>query len=828
MNFCTVFQLNVLRIGQDCSFQLTWGERQQIFANLKYPEELNHLYQDWKGSYKRSYGVPLRAEIQDDFSFTPNQVDWKNKSEEAKVALLQKFQQWLGGVELLPIRNQIQSAAVRQISEKKLWIENNNCVDLLIACDSTDLARLPWEMWEIAPKGSYMAVHISRTAINAGNEVIAAGNIPRRGKPRILVILAETEELDLNEDRKAVRLLNKVAAVTLVKFESEDIKQEFINYLLDDRGWDGLIFAGHSDETALTGGKLELAPGVTLSISEIEDQLTEAKNRGLRVAIFNSCCGLSIAESLLRLGLSQVVMMREHIHDSVAHVFLNRFCQSLVGYQDVQTAVSETCKYFESEKLAYPSAYLIPSLFRHPSPQADLFRFEALGLKRFWRNWKPTRGEAIVLSTVLLFSFLPVVQDLLTDSRTFVQAVYRDLTQQLPRGTPPVRLIAIDQESINRTSQEIGMEGFKILPMDRRYLNKLVDKVSKLDVKTIGIDYLLNTDEVGGEQLAQSIKSAVQKDNTWFVFAVNDKQSLKVFPKLASPEWSLEGDITFWLWDMKLPDPRTCSLLNVDLLNPNIKSCPFAYVLALSHLLNQNQSLHKLPQPTETLNSKTNSQNVHSFQEKLSKFLKEEKSQDGARSTLQQAYPPFGWQSIIDFSIPPNQAYERIPAWKFLELGLPNPELLHRIKNQIVIIGSGGYIDAEDNYSVPPAINYWWCYSQHRRESAPENCRQSFSASEARAYMVYQLLSQHRVILVPDILLIGVAAICGKLTALMLLQQPRKRREKLILILVTLPVICGLVGLQLYISVSVLIPWFFPSLVFVDYFVSVFRSKHHA
>ena len=828
MNFCTVFQLNILRIGQDCSFQLTWGERQQIFANLKYPEELNHLYQDWRGSYERSYGVPLRAEIQDDFSFTPSQVDWKNKSEEAKAALLQKFQQWLGGVELLPIRNQIQSAAVRQISEKKLWIENNNCVDLLIACDSPDLARLPWEMWEIAPKDSSMVVHISRTAINAGNEVIAPGNIPRRGKPRILVILADATELNLKEDRKAVQLLNKVAYVKDVKFESGDIKQQFINYLLDDRGWDGLIFAGHSNETALTGGKIELAPGVTLSISEIEYQLTEAKNRGLRVAIFNSCSGLSIAESLLRLGLSQVVIMRGKIHDSVAHIFLNRFCQSLVGYQDIQTAVWETCKYFESEKTAYPSAYLIPSLFRHPSPQADLFRFEALGLKRFWRTWKPTRGEGIVLSTVLLFSFLPVVQDLLIDSRTFVQAVYRDLSQQFPQDTPPIRLVVIDQESINRASQEPGMEGFKILPMDRRYIKKLVDKISKLDVKTIGVDYLLDTDEVGGDQLAQSIKSAVEKNNTWFVFAVNDKQALKVFPKLASPEWSLQGDITFRLWDIKLPEPRTCSLLNTELLNPNAKSCPFAYVLALSHLLNQNQFLDKLPQPTEILNGKTNNQNLNSFQERVSKFLKKDNSQNSASATLQQAYPLLGWKSIIDFSIPPNQAYERIPAWKFLELGLPNPELRNRIKGQVVIIGSGGYADAEDNYSVPPAINYWWCYSEHRRESSPENCRQSFSASEARAYMVYQLLSQHQVTLVPDVLMIGLAAIFGKLTALMLLQQPRKQRGKMILVLVALPVVCGLVGLQLYISASVLISWFFPSVVFWNYFVSVFRSKYHA
>ncbi|HBE58620.1 MAG TPA: hypothetical protein DEG17_26610 [Cyanobacteria bacterium UBA11149] len=818
MNSCTVFQLNILRLGQDCSFQLNWGERQQIFANLKYPEELSLLYQDWKSAYKRSYGAPLRAEIQDDFSFTPNQVDWKNKSEEAKVALLQKFQQWLGGVELLPIRNQIQSAAVRQISEKKRWLEQNNCVDLLIACDSPDLAKLPWEMWEIAPKDSSMAIHISRTAINAGNEVIAAGNIPRRGKPRILVILADAEELNLIEDKKAVQVLKKVADVSLVNIESGDIKQKFINYLLDDRGWDGLIFAGHSDETDLTGGKIVLAPGVTISISEIEHQLTEAKNRGLRVAIFNSCCGLSIAESLLRLGLSQVVMMREHIHDSVAHVFLNRLCQILVNYQDIQTGVLETCKYFESEKLAYPSAYLIPSLFRHPSPQADLFRFEALGLKRFWRTWKPTRREAIVLSTVLLFSFLPVVQDLLTDYRTFFQAVYRDLTQQLPRGTPPVRLVAIDQKSINQ-------EGFNAQRMSRTYLAKLVDKIAEFNVKTVGIDYLLHSQESGEAQLANSIESAIKKHNTWFVFGANEEKDLRVHPDIAKPQWMLQGDATFFLWDMKLPDSQTCSLFNVN-LSGNLPSCPFPYVLALSHLLNQNQSLGNLPEPQKILASPTEAISPKSFQDKLSQFIKQNRGKDKAIATLKQAFAPFGWRSVIDFSIPPDSAYDWIPARDFLTLDPKNPATRERIEGQIIIIGSGGYIDAEDNYSIPPAIDYW-LHPQRRQESGAKDSRKSFSGAEAHAYMVYQFLSQRQVTLIPDFWLIGLGAVLGKGMVLMLLQVRAKKRRKLALLLVNLPVVGGLVGLQLYISSSVLVPWFFPSVVFGNYFLSVFRRKYH-
>jgi len=817
MNLCTVFQLNVLRIGEDCGFQLTCGERPPIWAKLKYPKELDDLYRNWRAYYERSYGVPLRAEIQDDFSFTPKQVDWKNKSEEAKAALLENFYQWLGSVELLPIRDEIQSVTFNQLSDKKLWRGNNNCVDLLIACDSPDLARLPWEMWEIAPKD---LVHISRTAINAGNEVIAAGTIPQRGKPRILAILADATELNLNKDKQAVRLLKKVATVDEVKLESEDIKKDFIERLLDDRGWDALIFAGHSNETALTGGKLELAPGVTLSISEIEDQLTEAKNRGLRVAIFNSCNGICIAESLIRLGLSQVVVMREKIHDTAAHQFLHKLCQGLAEYKDIQMAIWETCEYFETEKYAYPSAYLIPSLFRHPSPQADLFQIEPLGLKRFWRTWKPTKWEASVLSTALVLSFLVPAQELLFDVRQLSQAVYRDLTQQLPQGTPPVRLIAIDQESINQ-------EGFNAQRMSRAYLAKLVDKIAEFNVKTVGIDYLLHSKESGEAQLANSIESAIKKDKTWFVLAVNEEKDLRVHPDIAKYQWSLQGDVTFFLWDVKLPDSQTCSLFNVE-LSGGEQSCPFSYMLALSHLLNQSQSLANLPEPQEILSRETDPISTNSFQDKLRQFLKKNREGERVIAKLKQGLAPFGWRSVIDFSIPPDIAYDRITAKDFFELDPKNPAPGERIEGQIIIIGSGGYIDAEDNYSLPLAIDYW-LHPPKWQKSVSKDERKSFSGAEAHAYMVYQFLTQRYPMVSPifNVLLIGLAAVLGKGMTLLLRQVNAKKRRKLALLLVNLPVVAGLVGLQLYVSASVVIPWFFPSIVFGNYFLSVFRSKSH-
>ncbi|MFH7029339.1 MAG: DUF928 domain-containing protein [Heteroscytonema crispum UTEX LB 1556] len=56
-------------------------------------------------------------------------------------------------------------------------------------------------------------------------------------------------------------------------------------------------------------------------MQEIEGSLKIARKRGLQFAIFNSCNGINIAEFLINLGLSQVAVMREPIHDQVAQIF---------------------------------------------------------------------------------------------------------------------------------------------------------------------------------------------------------------------------------------------------------------------------------------------------------------------------------------------------------------------------------------------------------------------------------------------------------------------------------------------------------------------------
>ncbi|NJL10173.1 MAG: hypothetical protein HC908_08410 [Calothrix sp. SM1_7_51] len=55
--------------------------------------------------------------------------------------------------------------------------------------------------------------------------------------------------------------------------------------------------------------------------------MTKAIQKGLKLAIFNSCEGLGLARQLASLHIPQVIVMREPVPDKVAQEFLKYFLQ---------------------------------------------------------------------------------------------------------------------------------------------------------------------------------------------------------------------------------------------------------------------------------------------------------------------------------------------------------------------------------------------------------------------------------------------------------------------------------------------------------------------
>jgi CHASE2 domain-containing sensor protein len=800
------YHLKVQQVEQVCLFELTWGKGQQLSVSVPYPPTLTTLYQEWQRVYLSFYRQALRGRVAENGSLAAPPVDWHDKLVQAEAKLLYEFHRWLRREELYEIRSRLAQG-----------VGTNNhpitTTEVLLTCNPLDLARLPWEAWEIGAEfAATRKIRIVRSVATIRRTVISQ-NRRRHKRGRILVILGDDTGLNFHSDRQAVRSLAAIAEIKFVSREAkqstDDLKEQIVETIADEQGWDVLLFAGHSNETALTGGALVIAPGVTLSLSELAPSLTIAIERGLQFALFNSCSGLSLANALIDLGLNQVAVMREPIHDRVAQEFLVRFLQSLGEYKDVCESLLAACQHLKLEQhLTYPSAYLIPSLFRHPD--TPLFCLKPFGWQQKLKQWFPTRQEAIALGILALLSLLPPVQDFALERRIWLQAIYRHATHQIPATPPPVLLVQID-----RTSLEKGkIDARKINPLDREYLAKLVTQLSAKNPKAIGLDYLLDSPTSEDSIFAKAVQQATEQNGTWLVFAALKKGTVEqgVTQSVASLSQTLQGYINAPPW-------------NIPLLNANTdctETCPFAYLLALTSSLQQESFTTEPPSPPNDLRTQVVADlNQGKATAELTQFLHQLRLL--SITSISRNFEQLWLKPIVDFSLPPEQAYDRIAAWEVLENAaqmLP-PE---KLQPQVVLIAAGGYDQAgmnqysSDNFDIPKAIAYWRSLNQ---TSPSPNV---FTGGEIHAYTLHHLLTRRLVVPIPDLWMIGVMVILGKGTQIMLLERRFSKRQQLIAF-VGATMLYALIGLQAYLSAAILIPLVLPSAIFWLYLLPSFNSR---
>ncbi len=848
----TVFRLDVQKVEQVCLFELSWGEGQRIRSQLHYPPHLTTLYQEWQRAYLSFYktsdaltvetpidevGSSLRGWSIASGNVNAKTTDWYSKVVEAEARLLNQFHHWLRSAELFDIRSTIARAS--QGVEPDRLDDQVAIVRVFLTCTPLELSRFPWEAWEIgaadfASAASIRVMRCPETIRSAGGQ----HGIPRN-RARILAVMGDNTGLNFQADRSAVQSLSKVAEVTFVGWQPGQtavvVKEQVRAAIMNAAGWDVLFFAGHSNETDLTGGELGVAPGVSIAIQELAAALAIAQKRGLQVAIFNSCSGLSIAESLIDLGFSQVAVMREPIHNRVAQVFLLRFLRSLADYHDVHESMLAACQYLRMEKnLTYPSAYLVPSLFCHPG--APLFRIARLAWQQQIRAWLPTRWESIAITLCIALSITPKVQETLLDRRLWAQAVYRQWTRQLPPpATAPVSLIQIDEASVRRDSRIANPT-----PINRSYLADLIQQLSKQKASIVGIDYLLDRPVGNESKLAQALQSMVQRDRTWVVFGApyNSLESKNLFAAqesgIATPAWTMQGHMTLLPQRMTLPYPdEDCR-----------KTCPLSYLLALTQLANRD--IRSLSPPNIKNPSNLRTQLLDQITPHLATTRSLSQLNRSRLSPISAwSYEMLGvvWlEPIVDFSIPPDRVYDRVTAWRLLG---KNPVQLPSLSSQIVLIGAGEYNDSGgivgetlDLYPTPIALSYWQTQLSPKNNAAsfPQGTSENTPAylpkltgAELHAYTVHHLLNRHLVIPIPDLWGIGVAVAIGKCLSLRwqrtvrLGHWSRKHRQRLMIGLSFGTIAYGGLGLQSFISGAILLPWTFPIGVIWIYSIPAFR-----
>lgn len=247
---------------------------------------------------------------------------------------------------------------VEHWTEVLYFCNNNDNIRVILSSQDRQLALLPWHLWDFFDRHRNAEIAFSLPEYPAQRY----NNIPRN-QVKILAILGDSQNINIQEDENFLRELSPKT-----KFLLQSSRQEITKALWDLDGWDILFFAGHS-QTSNGEGIISINETESLTMQDLRYALEKALERGLKIAIFNSCDGLGLAENISSLNIPQVIVMREPIPDLVAQEFLKYFLDAYSRQQERKTfylAVREARERLQGLEGAYPCASILPVIYQNP------------------------------------------------------------------------------------------------------------------------------------------------------------------------------------------------------------------------------------------------------------------------------------------------------------------------------------------------------------------------------------------------------------------------------------------------------------------------------
>jgi len=315
----------------------------QCFGQLPPSSELLTLYSDWQSMYEASLGIKRKLEEK------PAQV--KNFSRQDFDNLTKKLEEhlnkWLSTEQFIPIA---------YILREKF--SSYDEVRVIIQSQNPYVRRLPWHLWDFLKPYRKAEIALSSPFYDRTLKTSVT-----RNRIRILSILGDDKGINIDKDRQ---LLAKIDAETA--FLVKRNRQELNVQLWSEQGWDILCFSGHSSsEMDGSNGYIKINDTDKLTIPELKNALSTAIERGLQIAIFNSCDGLGLANQLASLHIPQIIVMREPVPDAVAQEFLKNFLTGFASGKSFYLAVREAREKLQSLEQYYPCASWLPVICQNPA-----------------------------------------------------------------------------------------------------------------------------------------------------------------------------------------------------------------------------------------------------------------------------------------------------------------------------------------------------------------------------------------------------------------------------------------------------------------------------
>jgi branched-chain amino acid transport system substrate-binding protein len=270
-------------------------------------------------------------------------------------------------------------------------VRYDESVQVIFHTENIYLKKLPWHLWDLFETREYAQFTLSAE--------YARPSAPLKHPVRILAIFGGSQGLNLQPVRRSLQELRRQGAIVQLL---ENPRREQLNNGLWEQHWDILFFAGHS-RSLLEGhsGEIQINDTETLSVDRLRNALRTAVRNGLKLAIFNSCDGLGLAAQSTRVGVPQVIVMREPVPDEVAQRFLQYFLSSFSSGKSFYLAVREARERLEVMEDDNPCASWLPIICQNPAAKPLLWPKK---LSRFAK-----RAVVAVVAIALAFLFYKMV-----------------------------------------------------------------------------------------------------------------------------------------------------------------------------------------------------------------------------------------------------------------------------------------------------------------------------------------------------------------------------------------------------------------------------------
>lgn len=451
----------------------------QLTGSLPASPELPELYNRWRSLYKTLYYKlhPRRViSTPGEFAIEIDAEDVTNVSRDTFNDLCQQLKNqldlWLESSSFSKVERRLRTKLVPSAE-----------IQMIVEAEDKQLQRFPWHLWsffEDYPKAEVALSHLEYGRVQASHQ--APGS-----RVRILAILGNSEGINVQKDRVLLEQLPCSETVFLV----EPQRQELDHWLWDKRGWDILFFAGHSTDGVV--GEIAINPTDSLTIAQLRNALRAAIARGLKLAIFNSCDGLGLAQAMADLNIPQMVVMREPVPDAVAQEFLKHLLTASAG-KSFYLSVREAREKLQGLEDQCPCASWLPVICQNPAAASpDWQRLWASNVSKqpsefchpiaksdrsnllVWQRLKTGFVTSVIITSLIMgVRCLGVLQ-------TWELKAFDHLVRLRPSEgglDPRILVVEVTQEDTNQYGY----------PLEDSKLTELIKKLELLHPRAIGLD----------------------------------------------------------------------------------------------------------------------------------------------------------------------------------------------------------------------------------------------------------------------------------------------------------------------------------------------------